>query len=81
MPKSVLERLAAFGGIVATAVIALILVWFIAFLSFPDGEGIDWTEGVIAWISVGLLLIAIIATNIVYVRILMKLSRGERSGV
>jgi len=81
MPKSALERLAAIGGIIATAVIALILVWFIAFVSFPDGEGIDWTEGVIAWISVGLLLLAIIITNIIYVRILLKLSKGARYGV
>jgi hypothetical protein len=81
MPKSALERLAAIGGIIATAVLALVLVWFIAFLSFPDGEGIDWTEGVVAWISVGLLLLAIILTNIVYVRILLKLSRGARYGV
>jgi Mn2+/Fe2+ NRAMP family transporter len=78
MTKPALERLTALGGILVSAVLTVFLVWFITFLTIPNGAGIDTTEAVVAWLSVGLLVLAVIASHLVYVRILLKLSKGER---
>jgi hypothetical protein len=77
MTKTALERLTAYGGILASVVLTVFLVWFIAHLTIPNGAGIDTTEAIVAWLSVGLMILAVIAVHLVYVRVLLRLAKGE----
>jgi hypothetical protein len=69
--RTTIEKSAAAGAIL----VCLALVAFFAFfvwLTFPKGNGIDSTEAVVSWISVGLLILAVILTHLVYARILFR---------
>ena len=77
MSVSRLQQLAGLGALGVCAGL-LALYAFVVFLASPGG--IDRTESVIAIVSVGLLFAALIATHVVYGRILLAASRGKRFG-
>ena len=73
--KSTLERLAAAGAVLVSLALMAIFAFFV-FLTYPKGNGIDTTEAVVSWVAVGLLILAIIASHLVYARILYRNSRS-----
>ncbi|HEX6533301.1 MAG TPA: hypothetical protein VF041_01820 [Gemmatimonadaceae bacterium] len=76
-----LEKLAAFGALGVCAVLAgiwALLVYFTMPRSGAVGGGIDMTEAVVAWVAVGLIVLALIAAHIYFARRLLAMSRGER---
>ncbi|HET7620542.1 MAG TPA: hypothetical protein VFK39_01450 [Gemmatimonadaceae bacterium] len=76
LKKETIEKSAAVGAVL----VAVALVAFYAFfvwLSFPDGEGIDRTEAILSWISVGLLLLVVIISHLVYARVLFRDARSQ----
>jgi hypothetical protein len=75
-------RLAKLAGLDAFGAIALFVALFalIAYVSFPrDGGGIDSTLAAVTWISIGLVIVAMVALHIVLGRQLMELG-SERDG-
>lgn len=62
----------AAGGLIA--IFALVV-----FVSLP--YGIDRSESAIAMISVGLLLLALVLSHVVYGRILLAAARGKHFGL
>lgn len=76
MRKETIERYAAIGAILISIALAAFFAFFV-WLSFPDGEGIDRTEAILSWISVGLLILAVIITHLIYARILFRDSRSK----
>ncbi len=74
MPKldrAKLERSAAAGAILVCLALVAFFVFFV-WLSLPKGNGIDTTEAIVSWVSVGMLLLAIILAHLVYARILFR---------
>lgn len=67
-----LGAMGAAGGLVA--IFALVV-----FVSLP--YGIDRSESAIAMISVGLLLLALVLSHVVYGRILLAAARGKHFGL
>lgn len=78
MSVSLLQRLAGLGAL-AVSLVLLALYALVVFLSLPGG--IDRTESTIAICAVGLLFAVLIASHIVYGRILLAASRGKRFGI
>lgn len=75
--KLLLQRLAGLGALgVAVGIVALFV--FVVFLSAPGG--IDPIESFVTRVSVGLVLLLMAAAHVVYGRILLRASRGERFG-
>ena len=66
--------MAAIGGLVA--VYALFM-----FISYATGGGIDRTQSAIAWLSVGLVILALIIAHVYFARVLFAKSRGGRFGL
>jgi hypothetical protein len=71
-------RIAAIGalGVAAGAVALYALLAFIS-RHTPLG-GIDRTEAVVAWISIGVPIAAVVAAHLVYARQLMRLASRQR---
>ncbi len=76
--KEKLEKSAAAGAVLVCFALAVFFAFFV-WLSFPKGTGIDTTQAVVSWISVGMLLLAIILAHLVYARILYRDARGEKT--
>jgi uncharacterized membrane protein YukC len=74
--KETIEKSAALGAILVAVALAAFYAFFV-WLSFPDGEGIDRTEAIISWIAVGLLILAVIISHLVYARILFRDARSH----
>lgn len=76
MPKLSREKIqkaAAAGAVLVSLGLAAFFAFFV-FVSFPDGQGIDTTEAVVSWLAVGLLILAVILTHLVYARVLFRAS-------
>jgi hypothetical protein len=80
MSKGTLARLAAFGALAAIGALAAVYALFM-FISYSTSAGIDRTQSAIAWLSVGLVFLALIAAHIYFARVLFGISRGERFGL
>lgn len=77
--KETIEKSAAAGAVLVSLALAALYA-FVVYLAFPDGEGIDTTEAIITWIAVGLLILTVILTHLVYARVLFrdsKLTHGK----
>ncbi len=75
LSKEKIEKSAAAGAIVVSLAIVAFFAFFV-WLTFPKGNGIDTTEAIVSWVSVGMLLLAVILGHIVYARILFRDSRA-----
>jgi uncharacterized membrane protein YukC len=73
--KETIEKAAATGAILVSLALAAFFAFFV-WLSFPKGNGIDTTEAIVSWIAVGLLILAVILTHLVYARILFRDSKA-----
>ncbi len=73
MSRERIQKAAAAGAILVSLALAALYAFFV-FLSFPDGQGIDTTEAFISWVAVGLLILAVILTHLVYARVLFRAS-------
>jgi hypothetical protein len=73
-----LAALGAFGviGGVSAAYVAFVLV-----LTWPNGEGIDHTEALVAWVSVGCVVVALAWVHLVFGRTLAGMSKGRQYSV
>jgi hypothetical protein len=76
--KHVLQGLAAAGALGVCAVL-LALLALVIFISLPGG--IDKTEAFIAWVSVGIMILLMVAGHLVYARTLFQAARGRRFGL
>jgi hypothetical protein len=67
-----LTKLAGLGAFAAAGGI-LLLYLGIVYITIPHPEtaGIDWTSAAVAWISIGLVILALIVVHVVYGRILL----------
>lgn len=77
--KHTLERLAAIGAVLVSLALVAFFAFFV-FLTFPKGNGIDTTQAVVSWVAVGLLILAIIISHLVYARILHRIARTGSAG-
>ena len=79
MPKTrpSLPKLAALGALGASAGLGLLLLIFI-FYTIGNG-GMDGVTTAVAWISVGGLVLALIAAHLVFARKLMDVDRQEHA--
>jgi hypothetical protein len=74
-------RLAGLGAFGACAGFVALFA-FIAYLSRPTATGgMMETLSVVTWISVGLVIVALIAVHVAIGKELLSLSRGESRGV
>jgi hypothetical protein len=73
--KETIEKSAAAGAILVCLALAAFFAFFV-FLTFPKGNGIDTTQAIVSWISVGLLILAVVLTHLVYARILFRDARA-----
>ncbi|HEY2855621.1 MAG TPA: hypothetical protein VGJ18_22455 [Gemmatimonadaceae bacterium] len=77
MPPRI-AKLAAFGAFGAVLLFIAIFA-LIAYAAMPRHTGgIDVVQATVTWISVGLVVLALIAVHVVVGRGLLELSRGER---
>ncbi|HET7552042.1 MAG TPA: hypothetical protein VFK04_12165 [Gemmatimonadaceae bacterium] len=74
--KETIEKSAAAGAILVCLALAAFFAFFV-WLTFPKGNGIDTTEAIVSWIAVGLLILAVILTHLVYARILYRDARAS----
>lgn len=71
-------RLAAFGALGAVFGIGVLFVLLvIVTIPTPTG-GLNWTHAQLTWISVGGIVLALIAVHLAYARILLAAGRGTR---
>lgn len=81
MSKEKLERLAAFGAYgVCVVLLAIWVLLIVITLPRPGavGGGIDMTQAVVTWVSVGLVVITLIVVHVLFARKLLAMARGER---
>lgn len=81
MSKETLERIAGLGAFGVCVV--LLAIWALVIrITIPGpgavGGGIDITEATVTWVSVGLVILALVAVHVIYGRKLLAMSRGER---
>jgi hypothetical protein len=76
-----LVKLLGLGALAATGAF-LALFALIVYASRPgEWAGLDWTNRVVAWISLGGVFAALIAIHVLLGRRLLQLSRGGRFGL
>jgi hypothetical protein len=73
-----LVRLAAFGALAVALGIVGIFALLVFFTTPTPTGGIDWTLAQLTWISVGGVVLALIAIHVVYARVLFGVARGDR---
>lgn len=73
-----IQRSAAVGAVAVCGALVAFFAFFV-FLTFPKGNGIDTTEATVAWIAVGMLILAVILSHLVYARVLYRASRKGHS--
>jgi len=76
--KHMLQGFAAVGAL-GVCVVLLALLALVIFISLPGG--IDATEAFITWVSVGIVILLMVAGHLVYARTLFLASRGRRFGL
>jgi hypothetical protein len=76
--KDTVEKSAAAGAVLVSLALAAFFAFFV-YLAYPDGAGIDTTEAIVAWIAVGLLILAVILAHLAYARILFRDSKLTHS--
>jgi hypothetical protein len=76
--KETIEKSAAAGAVLVSFALAAFFAFFV-WLTFPKGNGIDTTEAIVSWVAVGLLILAVVLTHLVYARILFRDSRSGRA--
>jgi hypothetical protein len=77
MPPRI-AKLAAYGAFGAVLLFVAIYA-LIAYVSLPRRTGgIDGIEATVTWISVGLVVVALIAVHVIIARALLDLGRGDR---
>ncbi|MGH7623717.1 MAG: hypothetical protein ACREOJ_00170 [Gemmatimonadaceae bacterium] len=76
--KHVLQGMAAAGAL-GVCVVLLALLALVILISLPGG--IDTTEAFITWVSVGIMIVLMVAGHLVYARTLFRASRGRRFGL
>jgi len=76
--KETMEKSAAAGAVLVCFALAAFFAFFV-WLTFPKGNGIDTTEAIVSWVAVGLLILAVVLTHLVYARILFRDSRSGRT--
>jgi hypothetical protein len=69
-------RLAGLGAYGAIAGMSASYVAFIVFTAPTTGSGLDMTSSVVTWISVGGVLLALIAAHIAIAKQLLRLGQG-----
>ena len=72
-------RLLAGLGALGAACGLVAIFALVVFISLP--YGIDRSESAIAMVSVGLLLLALVLSHVIYGRILLEAARGKRFGL
>ena len=73
-----LARMAALGAFAVSGALVVVYALFWWFIDYR-GVGIDPIEAAVAKIAVGMIFVAIIGPHIVFGRILLVSSRGERT--
>ena len=74
LDKETIEKSAAAGAVLVCLGLAAFFAFFV-WLTFPKGNGIDTTEAIVSWIAVGLLILAVILSHLVYARVLYRDAR------
>jgi len=77
MPARI-AKLAALGAFGAVGLFLLIYAVIVVAAVPRRTGGIDWTQAVVTWISVGLAVLALIAVHVVLARGLFRLARDRR---
>ena len=73
-----LVALGAFGAILLFVAIFALIAW----VATPNGTGgIDGVEATVTWISVGLVILAVIGVHVLLGRGLLAFARGVRRGL
>jgi hypothetical protein len=50
-------------------------------LAFPHRNGIDTIQSHVTWISVGIVILTLVAIHLVYARTLLRVAKGEEFGI
>lgn len=80
MPPRI-AKLAALGAFGAVGLFVALFA-LIAYAATPRANGgIDWTQATVAYIAVGLAVLALIAVHIIIARELFAVARGARRGI
>lgn len=67
-----LTKLAGLGAFAAAGGILLVYLALVYItIPRPQTAGIDWTSAAVTWISVGLVVLALVAVHVVFGRILL----------
>lgn len=80
MAKSSLTQLAALGAVGVSGALVVAFAGFV-WLTAPRKNGIDAIQATVAWISIGLVALTLIAIHLVYAKVLRDVARGRRFGV
>ncbi len=73
-----LPRLAAYGAFGVIAGLFALLAWMV-WLTIPGPDsGVDATNAVLTWVSIGGIVLVLSAVHLVYARVLLDWSRSPR---
>ena len=76
-----IAKLAALGAFAVIGGLGFAYGLFIFLVTWPNGEGIDHTEALVAWIAVGCVAVALAAVHLVFGRTLAVMSKGRQYSV
>jgi hypothetical protein len=76
LPFSKLAGLGAFAA--AGGILALFALLVYITIPRPSTGGIDWPNALLTWISVGLIVLALLVPHLIYGRILLQEARQGR---
>jgi len=71
-------RLAGIGAWLVSAGMIAAFAGYVFIVTWPNGEGMDRTEAIVAWVAGGCVAAALIAVHVVYARILSAMASGQK---
>lgn len=74
-------KLAGLGAFGVAAGLPIVFGLFVRVVTWPNGEGIDPVEAWVAWISVGVVVAALVWVHVVFGRTLTGMAAGRRYSV
>jgi hypothetical protein len=80
MPPRI-AKLAALGAFGAVGLFVALFALIVYAATPRANGGIDWTQATVAYIAVGLAVLALIAVHVIIARELFAVARGARRGI
>jgi fatty acid desaturase len=74
-------KLAGLGAFGVAAGLPVLFGLFVRVVTWPNGEGIDPTEAWVAWIAVGVVVVALAWVHVVFGRILTAIAAGRHFSI